>query len=42
MKKSLLTILSLALALPSFGQESMQKQTSFRELLFSGKKSFYS
>ncbi|MFZ8785945.1 hypothetical protein [Thermocrinis sp.] len=37
MKKSLLTILSLALALPSFGQESMQKQTSFRELLFSGK-----
>jgi acyl CoA:acetate/3-ketoacid CoA transferase beta subunit len=40
MKKSLLTILSLALALPSFGQESMQKQTSFRELLFSGKKQF--
>jgi hypothetical protein len=40
MKKSLLTILSLALALPSFGQESMQKQTSFRELLFSGKRQF--
>jgi hypothetical protein len=40
MKKSLLTILSLALALPSSGQESMQKQTSFRELLFSGKKQF--
>jgi len=40
MKKSLLTILSLALALPSFGQESIQKQTSFRELLFSGKRQF--
>jgi hypothetical protein len=40
MKKSLLTILSLALALPSVGQESMQKQTSFRELLFSGKRQF--
>jgi len=40
MKKSLLTILSLALALPSFGQENMQKQTSFRELLFSGKRHF--
>ncbi len=40
MKKSLLTIVSLALALPSFGQESMQKQTPFRELLFSGKSQF--
>jgi hypothetical protein len=40
MKKSLLTILSLALAFSSFGQESMQKQTSFRELLFSGKRQF--
>jgi len=40
MKKSLLTILSLALALSSSGQESIQKQTSFRELLFSGKKQF--
>jgi hypothetical protein len=40
MKKSLLAILSLALALSSSGQESMQKQTSFRELLFSGKRQF--
>ena len=40
MKKSLLAVLSLALALSSSGQESTQKQTSFRELLFSGKKQF--
>jgi len=40
MKKSLLAVLGLALALSSSGQESVQKQTSFRELLFSGKKQF--
>jgi hypothetical protein len=40
MKKSLLAVLSLALALSSSGQESVQKQTSFRELLFFGKKQF--
>jgi len=36
MKKSLLTILSLALALPSFGQENDKQQRSLRELFYSG------
>jgi len=40
MKKSLIAVLSLALALSGSGQENMQKQTSFRELLVSGKKQF--
>jgi hypothetical protein len=36
MKKSLLTILSLALAFSSFGQENDKQQRSLRELFYSG------
>jgi len=36
MKKSLLTILSLALAFPSFGQENDKQHRSLRELFYSG------
>jgi len=36
MKKSLLAVLSLALALPSFGQEDDRQHRSLRELFYSG------
>jgi predicted GNAT family acetyltransferase len=36
MKKSLLAVLSLALALPSFGQENDKQYRSLRELFYSG------
>jgi len=36
MKKSLLAVLSLALALPSFGQEDDKQHRSLRELFYSG------